>query len=644
MKNSSHTYFESLLELLQIEKQEDLAQYKKNVLDRNLTERVQKGYTWYPLDLKRISIGTGEKVILELKRNAAKKGQAIHSGDSVTVFGMLSDHEVGKTAGVVSAINQNFIKVALSLEYVPDWLSKAQLGVNLEFDDKTYQEMEKAVRKVMKPEANKRLAELREVLLGNKKPSFHKWNVTYKNDILNPSQNAAVQRILESEDVAIIHGPPGTGKTTTLIQAIKETLHREHQVLVCAPSNTAVDLLTLRCQQEGMGVIRIGNPARIDEDLHKLTLDGAITQHDDYRALRKLRKDGEAIRKQALKFKRNFGEEQRRKRQSLLKEARELRDLAHQLEDYIIHQLLNRTQVICSTLTGAANKIIGGKKFHTVFIDEAGQALEPSCWIPITKAGRVILAGDHFQLPPTVKSIEADKKGMSITLFEKLISRENQSISVLLEYQYRMHEQIMEFSGRQFYEGRLKADPSVKYRKLGEDFPAVEFVDTAGCGFMEKTNPETKSTSNKEEAQLVLRHLATLISRLETKAPGIFEQPLSIGIIAPYRQQVKVLESQLAESPMLSQHKDIISINSVDGFQGQERDIMYISLVRANTRGQIGFLKDIRRINVALTRARKFMAVIGDSGTVGQHPFYQQMLDYMEEIGAYRSAWDYVEG
>ncbi|MEL6252555.1 MAG: AAA domain-containing protein [Bacteroidota bacterium] len=631
------------VKLLQIEKEEDLKLYKSLVLDRSLKERIQKGITWYPLHLKHIMLGLGERYSLEidLAEDKAKPSGHFQSGSVVSVFGTVADEEVGRLTGVISLLGKKRLKIALSSESIPDWLHAAKLGMDLEFDDKTYQQMRAALENLQKPGDNQRLRELRETLLGNRKPEFHKWEVTFKHPQLNASQNRAVQKVLEAKDVAIIHGPPGTGKTTTLIYALEEILRHEHQVLVCAPSNTAVDLLTLKCIELGMDVVRLGNPARVDEALQKHTLDGAISEHPDYPALRKMRKEAEAVRKTALKFKRNFGSEQRRRRQELLQEARELKQHAKKLEGYILHHVINRTPVITATLSGAASNQLQKKRFHTVLIDEAGQALAPATWIPIQRAGRVIMAGDHLQLPPTVKSFEAEKKGLGISLFQQVI--ETKEVDVMLDQQYRMNEQIMEFSARQFYKGKLKADPSVKHHALGPHFPVVSFIDTAGCGFDEKVNSNSRSTFNPEEAQLLLKHLALTFNQLHAEVPETFEKAFSIGIISPYKAQVQTLKNQLQSSPMLSSFQQYINVNTVDGFQGQERDIIYISLVRSNAKGEIGFLKDIRRMNVALTRARKRLVVIGDSATLGKHPFYQAFLDYVEQINAYQSAWEWVE-
>ena len=632
-----------LQQLLEVERQADLEQYRKMVLSRSLPDRIKQGVTWYPVQLRHVGVGLGERVVLHLEwpEGSKKKGGTFQVGTVVAVFGKMADRESGRITGVISRMREDHMHVMLNVEYLPDWAVDSTLGIDLEFDDRTYQEMQHALSQVlMPPKKNARIAELREILIGERAPEFHEWNIDFVNDRLNPSQNRAVQRILKAQDVAIIHGPPGTGKTTTLVEAIKETALHEHQVLVCAPSNTAVDLLTLKCLEAGLEVLRLGNPARVDDELLTHTLDGSIMAHPDYQALRKLRKDAEDARKRAAKHKRKYGARERQQRSDLFREARELKAMAHKLEDYIVYQLVNHTPVITCTLTGASAKVLGNKRFHTVFIDEAGQALEPSCWIPILRSNRVIMAGDHCQLPPTVKSQEADRRGLSHTLFEQVM--ENKSVDVMLEQQYRMNEQIMRFSGQQFYHNQLFADASVRDHLVGPNFAPVTFVDTAGCGFSESKNPQTLSTGNSEEANLVLLHLALLFNQIENEAPDALTPTFRVGIITPYKEQVRLLKKQLRNSPMLSSFESYVDINTVDGFQGQEREVVYISLVRSNTKNKIGFLADIRRMNVALTRARKKLVVIGDSSTLGEHPFYRDFLDYIDQLGAYRSAFEYL--
>ncbi len=636
----SETTIKRFQKLLKLEKEEDRRIYQEMVMKRSLKEQCESGVTWYPLAIKRIYIGMAEKTVVEVVRTTQLgKPHVFQSGSTISLFGMENDKPSGMTSGVVQALKGDEMKIILNTEDFPNWLTGMRLGVTLDFDDKTYKEMDSALNQLLEVKPKTRLSELREIIWGEQMPVFKRWHTEYQHEKLNASQRKAVQQCLEAEDIAIIHGPPGTGKTTTIVQAIAEICKREPQVLVAAPSNTAVDLLCLKCEAEGLTVVRLGNPARVDEDIQNLTLDSRITQHPDYSALRKIRKEAEQIKTKALKFKRNFGDAERRERRELLDEASELKGHAHKLEEYILHQVLSSAQVVACTLTGAAHSVLGKKRFHTVFLDEASQALSPASWIPILRSDRVIFAGDHFQLPPTVKFIEAEKGGLSETLFDTCIR--NKEADVMLDTQYRMHKHIMYFSGKQFYEGKLKADESVKNRTLGNGFPPIEFVDTTGCGFEERKNPDTLSTANPEEASLLLKHLAILLNEITVTIPEILNPDFSIGIISPYKEQVQVIKELLWNSPLFEQYLDFITVNTIDGFQGQERDIIYISLVRSNENGEIGFLKDKRRMNVALTRARKKLVVVGDSGTIGNHPFYKDFLDYIEAIDAYKSAWEF---
>jgi superfamily I DNA and/or RNA helicase len=483
-----------------------------------------------------------------------------------------------------------------------------------------------------------RISYLKNVLLGDIEAQFTEIN-PIKIPQLNESQNRALNLVQNALDVAIIHGPPGTGKTTTLIQTIIQTLKSETQILVCAPSNAAVDLIVEKLTHQGVNTLRIGHPARVTQEILSTTLDARITQHLSYKDLKTVRKQAEEYRNLALKYKRNYGPEEREQRRLLLTEARKLRDETKRLVYYITDDIISKTRVIASTLVGAANMTLKGMKFKTVFIDEAAQGLEPATWIPILKAERVIFAGDHCQLPPTIKSFEAAKSGLDITLFEKAIKRNN--ADVMLNEQYRMNKKIMNFSNRFFYKNELTANSSVADWKIFADDLAIEFVDTAGCGFFEQVDEETKSTSNIEEAELLKKHLTQYVDNLESN--GIFEDVQNIGIISPYSAQVKILKETILDNSELSEEcKSKIAINTVDSFQGQERDIVYISLVRSNEKGEIGFLADTRRMNVAMTRARKKLVIFGDSSTISRNQFYNQFIDYINEIEAYKSAYEFM--
>jgi superfamily I DNA and/or RNA helicase len=517
-----------------------------------------------------------------------------------------------------------------------------KLGIDMLFDDKTYREMEAAVKQIAQADKN-RTAELRDILIGKQIANYKKLNFNFENPVLNAKQNLAVQKVLEAQDVAIIHGPPGTGKTTTLVEAIFQTLKTEKQVLVTAASNTAVDLLTEKLVAKGISVVRMGNPARISEQLQACSLDEQIARHSQYKNLKQYRKDADNYRQLARKYKRNFGAAEREQRKLLLQEAKSLLTEAQKIEDYILEQLLSQTQVITATLTGVATQYLKKHQFSTVFIDEAAQALEPACWIPLLKAQRVVMAGDHCQLPPTVKSFEAEKKGLSRTLFEQTIANQQrlqQNVDVMLEVQYRMHKAIMQFANQQFYKNHLQAAESVADKHLSNEpdnpllYQPFEWIDTAGCGYLEVQDDETDSLKNPEEAELLLVHLQLLWNNL----PLDLQQntDFSIGIISPYKAQVKLLAELVRKLDVGSR----VSVNTVDGFQGQERNVIYISMVRSNDAGEIGFLKDTRRMNVAMTRAKQKLVMVGDSSTLSSFAFYEELLRYVEQIEAYRSAWE----
>jgi len=637
--------------LLKLEQEEDLEQFKIKNAKASIAERQQRGLTWYPVTITREDIGFGGKIVLELERPAGQNGLHLFQvGKNASLFGNIpgrSATDRPTLSGVVTAVRRNKLLLATTREDLPDWLQEGgKLGIDLTFDEVSYREMDYALGKVMGA-YDGRLAELRDILLGARPARFReeKADDLFYPSPLNPSQLAAVRHVMAAQDVAIIHGPPGTGKTTTLVQAILETIRRERRVLVCAPSNTAVDLLTEKLAERGVNVIRMGNPSRVSDLLLEHTLDAQLMAHKNYNELRSMRQTAEQYREMAGKYVRHFGWEEQQQRKHLKEQARQLVQEADVLERYITEDLLEQVQVLTCTLVGASNRAIRHLTYETVFIDEAAQALEPGCWIPIAKANRVVLAGDHHQLPPTVKSEKAAREGLRETLFEKCISRQP-ATARMLTVQYRMHEQIMEFSSEQFYEGKLVAHDSVRHAGLeaydlrfAPDLP-VEFLDTAGFGFQEITIPESRSTANPEEADLLIKRLEQL---LEPYDPADHEEDLlTVGVIAPYRAQINYLKDVVEESDELAgllTHR-MLSIGTVDAFQGQERDIIAISLTRSNAHGDIGFLSDIRRMNVAMTRARKKLLLIGDSSTLGAHPFYKAFLDYVERIGGYRTAWE----
>ncbi len=640
-----------LRKLLKVERDEDFAQYKLHFSRNNINHRRENGVTWYPIVISNVEIGIGEYLSIDIERTTNHNEPHKFSGGKIaSLFSNNNNTESGTLNGTIKVLAPNKIRLSLNVDELPDWCDDGKLGINLLFDETSYKEMDIALEKVINASHN-RLAHLRDVMYKIKVPVFEKTDVSIHITGLNQSQNEAVRKIIAAKDLAIIHGPPGTGKTTTIVQAIRQTLLNEKQVLVCSSSNTAVDLLTEKLHREGISVLRLGNPARISEEVLMNTLDAKVAAHESYKDLKSYRKTAEEYFRMAGKYKRTFGREEREQRQLFYQEARKILKDAKILEDYIISEQFNKAQVIACTPVVSSGRMMRDRQFTTVFIDEAAQALEPMCWIPISLSNRVIFAGDHFQLPPTVKSKKAETEGLKETLFENGMHIEN--VSVMLNTQYRMNQHIMNFSNRKFYKGNLIADSSVKETVLSFDTnefllnTPLDFIDTAGCGYNEIVNPESLSIANPEEGQLLIKHLKLVLEQHSGASPALqiaekSKKRITIGIISPYKEQVQYLTNLLATDEEFEAYRSQIAIKTVDGFQGQERDIIYISMVRSNDQREIGFLNDIRRMNVALTRAKKKLVVIGDSATIGNHPFYKDFLDYAESVGAYKSAWEYI--
>lgn len=638
-----------------MEKRADQEQYRAKVTNRSLTQRVKEGTTWYPVRLRRNYIGTGERNIIELERsNYLDQPHIFQSGKTVNIFSNgAGKPERDHLTGVVNFVRDNLITITVNQEELPDWIDGSLLGIDVMFDEMTYREMEYALKTVAKAE-DKRLAVLREILIGsgdelNQANAYLMPEKDWRYDrpassfiplqsILNDAQRSALKLTETASVIGLIHGPPGTGKTTTLVESICQTLMKEKQVLVCAPSNAAIDLLAEKLSDRGVRVLRLGHPARVTEQTLSKTLDAQIAGHAQYPELRRMRKKMEELRSQAYKYKRHFGYSEREERKMLVQESKSLKADADLLEFYIVNELIQQADAICCTLTGASHALLKGRRFRSVFIDEAAQSLEPACWIPILKAERVILAGDHCQLPPTVKSREASLQGLSNTLFERCIQKFPE-MSVMLSVQYRMNREIMDFSSKWFYNNGLIADPSVISSLLRPNQSPVDFIDTAGCGFAEAQDPETLSRYNDEEADLAIKITEQLIEEIGTE--HWLEEGLTMGLITPYSAQVdrlrKLAEASLVMEPL---HK-LITINTVDAFQGQERDVIVICFVRSNDRAEVGFLADIRRTNVAMTRARKKLIMIGDSATLAANPFYEKLVTSLQEREFYKSAFEF---
>ncbi|TFF35673.1 AAA domain-containing protein [Mucilaginibacter psychrotolerans] len=625
-------YFKNLLQLLKTERDEDREAYLKLTQTTSIADRRAAGIAWYPVAIRGSEPSRGDYLTVELERTTHKDiAHQLRFGAPAVFF---SNHDAGadRVEGTIAYSGGDRLKLTLFTDELPDWTRNGKLGVQLLFDNNSYDEMQDALKQAQAL-AKQPEGKLIRVLTGADEATFIADSDNASSANLNASQQSAVNQILAANELAIVHGPPGTGKTTTIVQAIKQLIQQNgKQVLVVAPSNTAVDLLSEKLAAEGLKVLRIGNPSRISDKLTDLTLDSQASAHQYAKDIKQLKKQASGYKNMAHQYKRSFGKRERDQRKALFDEAHRIMKDAAKIEQFIIDDLTEKAQVIAATLVGSNHHTVRHKKYHTVVIDEAGQALEPACWIPILKAHKLIMAGDHFQLPPTIKSAQAAQNGLATTLLEKAAIRHPSAVT-LLEEQYRMHESIMGFSSAEFYGNRLKANAAVASRVLFPGDVPMNFVDTAGCGFDEKA--DGTSTVNPDEAAFLLRHMQALAEQLAAN-----KRPFpSVAIISPYKAQIQVLKELFQASP-LQPFADQISINTIDSFQGQERDVVYISMARSNTEGQIGFLADTRRINVAMTRARMKLVVIGDSATITRLPFYADMVKYAEQCGGYQSAWE----
>lgn len=610
----------TLQTLLRLEYEHEKETYRQQTELMGIARKVKRGIAWYPLSVGRSYYNSLNQLVVEVSRTEDTDIEHnFEYGRPVCFFTQSLEGKVkflSFTATVSYADEERMVVVIPSTDALVELQAADHVGVQLYFDEHTYRLMFEALNQVIKAKGN-RLAELRDIFHGNAPVSTYRFSPT-RFPWLNPSQEEAVNKVLWAKDVAVVHGPPGTGKTTTLVEAIYETLHRENQVLVCAQSNMAVDWISEKLVDRGIHVLRIGNPTRVNDKMLSFTYERRFEAHPDYPQLWSIRK---AIRELY---------QQRRKGRSdnLHQKINALRDRATELEIRINTALFNEARVVACTLAGSAHRVMTGMKFATLFIDEAAQALEPACWIAIRKADRVILAGDHCQLPPTVKCQEAVRGGLAHTLMQTIVKRKPEAVS-LLKIQYRMNEEIMRFSSDWFYGGNLQAASEVKYRGiLDYDTPMV-WVNTEGMDCNEEFVGESFGRINKAEARLTLEQLQTYITRIGKQR--ILEERIDFGLISPYKAQVQYLRQSIRREPFFKPFHHLISVNTVDGFQGQERDVIVISLVRANEEGQIGFLSDLRRMNVAITRARMKLIILGDASTLTRHPFYKKLYEYIEK-------------
>lgn len=631
-------YFRQLALLLKQEREEDKKAFDLLAQNSSVQQRRTNGYSWYPVAIRDQELGKGDYLTVQFERTThTELSHFFRFGVAATLFSQHAPKE-NRLDGVITHVSGNMLKINFRTDELPDWAEDGKLGIDLAFDDNSYEEMRKALQLADALKEKREEGHLIRVLTGSQQPEWKRDIPTIHQPALNHSQQQAVQQILRADQLAIVHGPPGTGKTTTLVQAIRGIYDQENSpVLVVAASNAAVDLLSEKLLQSGMEVLRIGNPARISETLQSLTLDEKLSGHPRMKEIRRMKKQADEYRSMAHKYKRSFGKAEWEQRKALFKEARSIMQEVDNTLQYMTRDLIDRAQVITATLVGAAHYTIQHLRFHTVVMDEATQAMEPAAWIPILKGKKIVLAGDHHQLSPTVKSIEAAAGGLSISLFEKLVKLYPESVSLLKE-QYRMNKAIMFFSNKEFYENQLIAAANVAEHTIFDNDPPFVFIDTAGCGFEEKQ--VGTSTSNPEEAAFLVKQLQHYLEEISQHG-SVDIETLSVGIIAPYKEQVEEIKIAFSNAtPPLNSTQ--VSINTVDSFQGQERDIVYISLTRSNTDSRIGFLAEIRRMNVAMTRARKKLVILGDSSTLAQHQFYGRLIELAEQTGAYHSAWEWM--
>ena len=610
--------------LLEIEYNHEKEEFRRQTETMGVERKVRRGDAWFPVHIGRNYYNSLNQMVVEVER---KPGSDIEHnfepGRPVCFFTMKRDSKTGKDSihylsftATVSYAEQDRMVVALpDSGRIVDLQREDAMGVQLFFDETSYRLMFDALDRVIRSKSG-RLAALRDIFY-TKAPASKFSFEPMRFPWLNPSQERAVNEVLWAKDVAVVHGPPGTGKTTTLVEAIYETLRRESQVMVCAQSNMAVDWISEKLVDRGVAVLRIGNPTRVNDKMLSFTYERRFEAHPDYPQLWSIRK---AIRELRSQKKRTDSWHQKMDR---------LKSRATELELRIRQSLFGEARVIACTLTGAANRVLEGEKYSTLFIDEAAQALEAACWIAIRKAGRVIFAGDHCQLPPTVKSIAALKGGLGKTLMERIVEQKPEVVT-LLKVQYRMNEQIMRFSSDYFYNGEVETAPGITHRSiLDYDLPMM-WIDTEDVDGKEEFIGESCGRINRAEAELTLSTLQEYFDKIGKNR--ILEESIDVGIISPYRAQVQLLRKMIRQKEFFRPYRRLISVNTVDGFQGQERDIILISLVRSNDGGEIGFLRDLRRMNVAITRARMKLIILGNAATMTSHPFYRKLYEFIRKM------------
>lgn len=617
--------------LLEIEYNHEKEEFRKQTETMGVERKVRRGDAWFPVSIGRSYYNSLNQMMVEVMRQPGSDIEHnFEAGRPVCFFTIKNDMGTAGAKATKGGSKLQYLSFTATVSYaeqdrmvvalpdsgrIVDLQRQDALGVQLFFDETSYRLMFEALDRVIRARSG-RLADLRDIFY-TKAPASRYTFDAMRFPWLNASQEKAVNEVLWAKDVAVVHGPPGTGKTTTLVEAIFETLRRESQVLVCAQSNMAVDWISEKLVDRGINVLRIGNPTRVNDKMLSFTYERRFEAHPDYPQLWSIRKAIRELR------------QQRKHADSWHQKMDRLKSRATELELRIRSSLFGEARVIASTLTGAANRVLEGEKYSTLFIDEAAQALEAACWIAIRKAGRVILAGDHCQLPPTVKSIMALKGGLGKTLMERIVENKPETVT-LLKMQYRMNEQIMKFSSEWFYHGMVESAPTVSHRGILDYDTPMMWIDTAECDGKEEFVGENFGRINRAEAELTLQTLQQYLEKIGKQR--ILEESIDVGIISPYRAQVQLLRKELRKREFFRPYRHLLTVNTVDGFQGQERDIILISLVRSNDGGDIGFLRDLRRMNVAITRARMKLIILGSSETMTSHPFYKKLYEYVGQL------------
>lgn len=617
--------------LLEIEYNHEKEEFRKQTETMGVERKVRRGDAWFPISIGRSYYNSLNQMVVEVMRQPGSDIEHnFEAGRPVCFFTIKNDMGTAGAKATKGGSKLQYLSFTATVSYaeqdrmvvalpdsgrIVDLQRQDALGVQLFFDETSYRLMFEALDRVIRARSG-RLADLRDIFY-TKAPASRYTFDAMRFPWLNASQEKAVNEVLWAKDVAVVHGPPGTGKTTTLVEAIFETLRRESQVLVCAQSNMAVDWISEKLVDRGINVLRIGNPTRVNDKMLSFTYERRFEAHPDYPQLWSIRKAIRELR------------QQRKHADSWHQKMDRLKSRATELELRIRSSLFGEARVIASTLTGAANRVLEGEKYSTLFIDEAAQALEAACWIAIRKAGRVILAGDHCQLPPTVKGIMALKGGLGKTLMERIVENKPETVT-LLKMQYRMNEQIMKFSSEWFYHGMVESAPTVSHRGILDYDTPMMWIDTAECDGKEEFVGENFGRINRAEAELTLQTLQQYLEKIGKQR--ILEESIDVGIISPYRAQVQLLRKELRKREFFRPYRHLLTVNTVDGFQGQERDIILISLVRSNDGGDIGFLRDLRRMNVAITRARMKLIILGSSETMTSHPFYKKLYEYVGQL------------